>query len=69
MQTYEELYHESIGPYTIIACQNEPEGFSVDVYEDGPCDAMLISSEDCLEKDLEELFRSTVNAVAVVGAI
>lgn len=65
MTSYEELFRESIGNITVIGCINDTEGdeplfCSVDVYEDGPCAADLISSEDCLEKDLEELFRATV---------
>lgn len=65
MTGYEELFRESIGNLTVIGCINDTEGdeplyCSVDVYEDGPCAADLLSSEDCLEKDLEELFQRTV---------
>lgn len=68
MTSYEELFRESIGNITVIGCINDTEGdeplfCSVDVYEDGPCSADLISSEDCLEKDLEELFQRTVGQI------
>lgn len=73
MTCYEELFRESIGNNTVIGCINDTEGdeplfCSVDVYVDGPCDATLISSEDCLEKDLEELFRATVKQIAFRSA-
>lgn len=69
MASYEELFRESIGNITVIGCINDTEGdeplcCSVDVYEDGLCSADLLSSEDCLEKDLEELFWATVNEIA-----
>lgn len=73
MTCYEELFRESIGNITVIGCINDTEGdeplcCSVDVYEDGPCAADLISSEDCLEKDLEELFRATVGQIEYSAA-
>lgn len=73
MTSYEELFRESIGNITVFGCINDTEGdeplcCSVDVYEDGPCAADLISSEDCLEKDLEELFWATVKQIAFRSA-
>lgn len=73
MTSYEELFRESIGNITVIGCINDTDGdeplcCSVDVYEDGPCDAELLSSEDCLEKDLEELFHYTVAQIAFRSA-
>ena len=74
MTSYEELYRESVGNLTVIGCINDTEGdeplcCSVDVYEDGPFSAELLSSEDCLEKDLEELFRFTVRQVVFKSAV
>lgn len=73
MTRCEELFRENIGNITVIGCINDTEGdeplcCSVDVYEDGPCDATLISSEDCSEKDLEELFRTTVGQIEYSAA-